>query len=256
MPAARTIWCVLKRTPYPLLAASIAGWGLLVVNDASSLQSALCLSSTTPIETIRARLAAAAAVGQPFMLLAWAAMLLAMMPPLLTSPLRHVWQRSLTRRRIRAIGLFVFGYALVWLSAGLLLAAGALALQSIALAAGLPPLAAAALVAMAWQATPLKQMSLNRCHGRLPLAAFGFRAEMDVLRYGAFHGICCVGACWALMLLPLAADGPLHWIVMAAVGLVAIIERVRAPSARRWGAAWPRLPQLPRALLIRRGSAA
>lgn len=256
MPAARTIWHVLKRTPHPLLAASIAGWGLLVVNDASSLQSALCLSSTTVFGSISARFAAAIAVGQPFLPLAWAAMLLAMMPPLLTSPLRHVLQRSLMRRRIRAIGLFLFGYAGVWLSAGLLLAAGTLVLQGIAAAASLPPLAAAALVAMAWQATPLKQMSLNRCHGRPPLAAFGFRADMDVLRYGAFHGVCCVGACWALMLLPLAADGPLHWIVMAAVGLVAIIERVRAPRGQRWGAAWPRLPQLRGTLLIRTRSPA
>jgi predicted metal-binding membrane protein len=180
------------------------------------------------------------------LLLAWLAMMLAMMPPLLARPLLHVWRRSLRRRRMRASALFVFGYAVVWLAAGVLLITGSLVLGSVAPTFGVPPIAIAALVTLTWQATPPKQKCLNRCHGRPPLAAFGLRAETDALRFGATHGFWCVGACWALMMLPLAAEGPLHWPVMAAVMFVSIMERARAPDDPRWGAAWPCLPHPPR----------
>lgn len=236
-------WHAARRLPRPLIVASAAGWALVAAEDPVPSLAPLCLIAATVSEATTTRVAAALAVTTPLALvLAWAAMLLAMMPPLLAPPLLHVSHRSLTRRRVRAVALFVFAYAVVWFAAGTLLAAWAVALGSLARAAGLPPLALATLLAAAWQATPLKQISLNRCHSLPPLSAFGFRADADALRYGADHAVWCVGACWAFMLLPLAADDPLHWIVMGAVTLVALVERVRAPAAARWGAACPRLP--------------
>jgi predicted metal-binding membrane protein len=237
-------WHVVKGLPYPLLAASAVGWMLLAVVESVPSLPALCISPATAGDVI-ARFSALFTVTAPgTVVLASTLMLLAMMPPLLGPPLMHVWRRSLARRRIRAVALFVLGYALVWLGAELVLVSGWLLLGSFVPAAGPVPFAIAAVLALTWQATPLKQISLNRCHGRPPLAAFGLRAEADALRYGASHGLWCVGACWALMLLPLAASGPPHWIAMLGVMLIAAVERVRAPQAARWRAAWPRLPLL------------
>ena len=70
-------------------------------------------------------------------------MLLAMMPPLVAPPLLHVWHRSLPRRRLRAVALFVLGYACVWLTAGALLAVASLALGAAAFTTGLVPVRAA-----------------------------------------------------------------------------------------------------------------
>jgi predicted metal-binding membrane protein len=240
MRAAAPAWHALKRLPRPLLAASAAGWALLAVHDTGLSLPTLCMSAATAAEAFNARMAAALAFAPLSALMpAWLAMMLAMMPPLLASPLRHVWHRSLRRRRRRAAMLFVLGYALIWVAAGSLLFATALVLGSVS--ADLPSLALAAIIVIAWQGTPFKQISLNRCHGRPPLAAFGFRAEVDALRFGAGHGAWCVGSCWALMLLPLAADGLLHWILMAGVMLIAAVERTGAPRVARWGAAWPDL---------------
>lgn len=242
MQAARVAWYALTRLPYPLLAASAVGWMLLAVAESVPSLPALCISPATADDVI-ARFSAVLAVTAPdTVLLASTVMLLAMMPPLLGPPLLHVWRRSLARRRVRAVSLFMLGYALLWLGTELVLVSGWLLLGSFAPAAGSVPFAVAALIALAWQATPLKQISLNRCHGRPPLAAFGLRAEADALRYGASHGLWCVGTCWALMLLPLAASGPLHWIAMLGVMLISTVERVRTPQAARWGTAWPRLP--------------
>lgn len=243
MQTARVAWYALRRLPYPLLAASAVGWMLLAVAETvPTLPAALCLSPATAEDMIASFSAAFTGTAPGTLLMASTVMLLAMMPPLLGPPLLHVWRRSLARRRVRAVVLFVLGYALVWLGAELVLVSGWLVFGSLAPEAGSVPFAIAALIALTWQATPLKQISLNRCHGQPPLAAFGLHAEADALRYGASHGLWCVGACWALMLLPLAAIGPLHWIAMLGVMLISVVERVRAPRPARWGAAWPRFP--------------
>jgi predicted metal-binding membrane protein len=224
-------WHVLKRLPRPLVAASAIGWGILAAQDAASPLPALCLSAASVDQALSASLSLALLSASPSILVpAWLIMILAMMPPLLAPPLLHVWRRSLTDRRMRAVMLFASGYALVWLVAGGLLTGGALVVAAAASALGLPPIAIIVLIALAWEATPAKRTCLNRCHARPPLAAFGVRAETDVLRYGVTHGFWCVGTCGALMMLPLAVEGPLHWLVMAAVMLASIAERARLPD--------------------------
>jgi predicted metal-binding membrane protein len=234
MSALPVAWQAVKRLPAPLLAVTVGGWTVLALRDSSASLPAFCLSAESESLSDGAAL---------FSLLPdLALMLLAMMPPLLASPLQHVWRRSLTRRRGRAIALFVMGYLAVWLGLGVLLVATSLVLASAATETSLPAIAIGALVAMGWQATPLKQACLNLCHRRPALTAFGLRAETDALVYGITQGIWCAGACWALMLLTLLGRGPLHWTLMLAVMLIAIIERARAPQPARWNAAWPRLP--------------
>jgi predicted metal-binding membrane protein len=169
----------------------------------------------------------------------WAVMLLAMMAPLLAAPIDFLWERSLARRRARAAGLFLLGYALVWMPFAAVALALAAAAHGVADAARLPALAVVAPVALLWQASPWKRHCLNRCHAVVPLAAFGTRADRDALRFGASHGGWCVGACWALMALPLTAAGA-HLPAMALVALFLFAERLERPQTTVWRLRWPR----------------
>jgi len=95
-------------------------------------------------------------------------------------------------------------------------------------------LATAIVVAFVWQLSPAKQRSLNRCHARPALSAFGSAADLDALRFGSMQGIWCVGSCWALMLLPVLVSG-WHVAAMAAVALWLSAERLDTPVPPRWG---------------------
>jgi predicted metal-binding membrane protein len=246
MRLAALTWHVMLRLPMSLLVASTGGWLLLAIQSAVPALPPICLSAATTGVDIAAGLSASFTFTftAPLTILpSLAAMLVAMMSPLLASPLLHLWRRSLPRRRGRAIALFLLGYAVVWLAAALLLFAIAVVL--VVMAAALPggsSLPFAVLIAAFWQISPAKQASLNQCHRKPPLAAFGLCAEVDALTYGITHGSSCVGTCWALMLLPFVTGGSAHWLLMAAITLLALLERTRAPMAPQWGAAWPRLP--------------
>ena len=239
MAAGRVAWHALARLPPALWAVSIAGWLLLSILHSGRSMPALCPSPGAEDRTARGLEFVFAYNPPVILLLGWAVMLTAMIPTLLAEPLQHIWQRSLTRRRARAIALFAVGYVIPWLAAGSVLSAASLVLVSLSDMAALPPLAIACIVALAWQVTPLKQISLNRCHARPSLAALGLRAELDSFCFGARHGIWCVGGCWALMLLPLTAQDAWHWVAMFAVTVVSLVERAREPAPVRWGAAWP-----------------
>jgi predicted metal-binding membrane protein len=164
----------------------------------------------------------------------WLLMLAAMTPPLIVAPLRHVRERSFAHRRARAMFLFVIGYGAVWMIAGMGLQVMALAAQ-LALSDTLMCLALSAAAATLWQVSPAKQWCLNRCHRRPQLAAFGAPADCAAFDFGLSHGAACVGACWALMLLPLFV-GQGHILGMLAVMLFAVAERLEsaAPLAWRW----------------------
>jgi predicted metal-binding membrane protein len=164
----------------------------------------------------------------------WLLMLAAMMPPLIAAPLRHIRERSFAHRRARAIFLFVVGYGAVWMIAGIGLQVMAVAAR-LAVSDTLMCLALSAVAATLWQVSPAKQWCLNRCHRRPPLAASGAPADRAAFDFGLSYGAACVGACWALMLLPLVV-GQGHVLTMLAVMLFAFAERLEsaAPLAWRW----------------------
>jgi predicted metal-binding membrane protein len=219
-------------------AASLVAWAALVVGGRELTPSFLCASGlfgarspSTSLELLVALNRPAAVAGSVMLMLA------AMMLPLIPVPLRHVYDRSFARRRGRGIVLFVAGYWILWMGA-------ALALEAVALAArwaapsSFACFVAALVAAVLWQASPGKQWCLNRCHRRLQLAAFGVAADRDAFVFGLTHGASCVGACWALMLLPLTAAN-LHVTVMAAVALFVAAERVERPAPIAWRWRWP-----------------
>ncbi|UVO52953.1 DUF2182 domain-containing protein [Sphingomonas sp. SUN039] len=227
----------------PLLAASALAWALLAAAASGLALPALCAGVAlaalpAPATPTPAAIDLALAMNPPATLaIGWALMLAAMMLPLLAAPIRHVRARSLTRRRGRAVALFVGGYAAVWMATGTVLLASALMLR-LALPGSALPLAGALFVAALWQVSPLKQRCLNRCHSLPGLAAFGAAADRDALRFGVSQGVWCVGACWALMLLPLlVAQG--HLFAMAAVALWLAGERIDRPVRPAWALRWP-----------------
>src|SRR5262249_28631365 len=131
------------------------------------------------------------------------AMLLAMMPPLLMQPIAHVRSRSLKERAAWAVFVFVTAYSLVWFAAMVIVAATALLLGAAAIELGVSAFLLAIAIAATWQAAPLRQRALNRCH-RLPrLSAFGVSADRDCFRFGLTHGLWCAATCAPAMLLPL-----------------------------------------------------
>jgi predicted metal-binding membrane protein len=223
-----------------LLAVSLFGWVALAGFEQSLLLPGLCSAAAGSwLDQGSRGIEAALAVNLPAVLIAsWLTMLLAMLPPLLQQPVAHLWDRSFARRRPRAIAMFVVGYAVIWLAAGLFLLIAAIAVGVIGKAVALPAVIVAGAVALAWQSTPLKQTCLNRCH-RLPrLSAFGIAADRDCLRYGIGKAVWCVGACWALMLIPLVAGG-MHVAIMAAVAVQTFAERRAPPRPPRWRLAVP-----------------
>jgi predicted metal-binding membrane protein len=173
----------------------------------------------------------------------WLLMLTAMMSPVLIAPLRHLGSRSLAGHRFAARVLFVAAYAVVWSLAGVGLLMVADVLDRLGAAA-----AVAVSVAMIWQLSPVKQRCLNGHHARPPLAAFGWRAELAALRFGAQLGAWCVGSCWTLMLLPLVLTT--HQLTaMVAVTLWIWAEQLEFPALARW-----RIRVPTRAILVARAA--
>jgi predicted metal-binding membrane protein len=218
--------------------AGVAAWAMLALGGSGLTLPALCSAGapgTVPFDLALALNSPAKLAGE------WALMVAAMMSPVVTEPLRHVRQRSFAKRRPRAMALFLVAYAAVWMVAGGALQALALALRWIgpgpAVSLGL-----AAAVATVWQISPCKQWCLNRCHRQPSLAAFGAAADRDALDFGLTNGMACVGACWAMMLLPLfAGDG--HLAAMLLVAFFIFAERLEDPAPLAWrlrgaGKAW------------------
>jgi predicted metal-binding membrane protein len=218
--------------PAALAGAAAVAWGAIALGAGSVLLPGLC-APTAWRPDAAASLDLVLSLNPPALLAAgWALMIAAMMPPLVAAPLRHVGDRSFARRRGRAMVLFVAGYAAAWMVAGVALEGLALAARSAA-AEPLALLGVAAVVALAWQASPAKQWCLNRCHRRPHLAAFGVAADRDALVFGLANGASCAGACWALMLLPLLV-GPGHVLAMIAVALFVAAERLERPAPLAW----------------------
>jgi predicted metal-binding membrane protein len=129
----------------------------------------------------------------------WALMVVAMMFPMVIVPVRVTAERSLWRRRHRAIAEFLAGYVLVWLVVG---AIGIWVLTTLPLVSwvGLPlSTSLGLLVAAVWQLGPAKRRALRACHRTAPLAGHGWRADRDCVAYGLTSGGRCVLNCWAMM---------------------------------------------------------
>ncbi|MDQ4118964.1 MAG: DUF2182 domain-containing protein [Actinomycetota bacterium] len=165
-------------------------------------------------------------------LVTWVVMMAAMMLPAIT-PFTVGLSRllgDLPARRARLAALTV-GYLAVWTLAGVAALAVVEGFSSLEVPGptGVRIGAAVLLVAGIYQFTPLKRWCLVRC--RSPLALImrhgpaASRSERGALAAGLTHGAYCLGCCWALMLVLLAA-GVMSLVWMAAIAAVILVEKV------------------------------
>jgi len=161
----------------------------------------------------------------------WMLMVVAMMLPLIADSARNVAARSLWFRRQRAIVIFVLGYLSVWLMAGVVLSFVLATLRSRSWFDPRLAIGFSLLIAVAWQAIPIKKRALISCHRTRPIAPEGLRANWDCAGYGWMIGGGCLLNCWAWMLFCAVAGH--HIVVMAFAMFLAIAERYPIPKLKR-----------------------
>lgn len=223
----------IARVRNPVLVVTACAWALLITLPRVAPALSHCTAAGADTMLPSASFKMWRAMNSPTSLAAgWALMLVAMMLPVLISPILHVRVRSFTHRRMRSILLFLSGYGAIWMAAGVLLLAVELAIRLIAPE---PFLAASCvlLIALVWQFSPVKQRCLNRCHAHTELAAFGTAADLDALRFGITHGIWCAFSCWAWMLFPMLFPRG-HLPIMASVTILVLSERMDHPARPCW----------------------
>lgn len=217
----------------PVLAISGAGWAVLIAGPSAFHLHVQCPAMGAGLANERASISMLLAMNPPSgIAVAWAVMLVAMMAPLIIPAIHHVRFSSFARRRARSMALFVIGYAAVWMACGALLTGIRFAIAIVAPRSLLPPIAFGVL-ALVWQASPFKQRCLNACHDSRPIAVFGFKADIDALRFGLTHGMWCAAGCWALMLFPMLLPQG-HLVGMAAVAMLMFCERLEDSAPPRW----------------------
>jgi predicted metal-binding membrane protein len=197
-----------------LVLAALAAWAVLLVQPTMSMSSSLDLGEAGAF------------------LLAWGIMMAAMMLP---SAVPMIALYSVIRRNAASSGdksipasVFTLVYIVIWVAAGIPIYVASLALANQSRFDEFLPyaLAAVLIVAGVYQLTPLKRACLRVC--RNPLSFFMARSRTGY--GGSFglaveHALYCVGCCWALMVVLVAAGSmALNWVLLIAA--VVFIEKV------------------------------
>lgn len=163
-------------------------------------------------------------------LLTWMVMMTAMMLPGITS--FTVGVSRLVRPGAAALAVLTAGYLLVWSASGVLAYAVLRGFDAFAMSGEAVRTSVgggALLLAGIYQFSPLKQWCLVRCRSPLALVVrYGervARSRTGALAVGTRHGGYCLGCCWALMVVLLAA-GAMSLVWMAAVAAVITVEKV------------------------------
>jgi len=183
--------------------------------------------------------------GGTTFVVAWAVMMAAMMFPA-AAPVLLLFRTVTAKRRGRGRALavtwvFAGGYLLVWTTVGgatwLLVQLGsevAGRLNSASRDTWAPlALGATLLVAGFYQFTPLKHMCLRQCQSPMGFLMTRWRdGTVGALRMGAVHGTYCLGCCWAIFAV-LVAAGVMSLAWMLLLTLVVFAEKVLPIG--RWG---------------------
>ena len=175
---------------------------------------------------------------------AWAVMMAAMMFPA-AAPMVLLFQATATRRKAAGRAfvptwIFVGGYLLVWTAIGgitwiLVQAASDVAGQLGAVHRQTwAPLALGTVVVIAglYQLTPLKRVCLKHCRSPFGFVMQHWREGYDgALQMGVVHGLYCLGCCWALFAV-LVAAGVMSLAWMLLLTLVVFAEKVLPAGPR------------------------
>src|SRR5262245_20205642 len=131
-------------------------------------------------------------------------------------------------------GIFVAAYILVWAYAGLvvyvLLHAGRDSVYDLGWyqngAWARLALGVTLTLAGVYQFTPLKRLCLHRCRSPLAFLKHHWRDDCeDTFEMGLWHGLYCLGCCWALFGVMLAAAGMMNIVWMLVMTLVVFAEK-------------------------------
>jgi predicted metal-binding membrane protein len=177
-------------------------------------------------------------------LVAWAVMMAAMMFPA-AAPMLLIYRAVAAGRRAKGgafvpTWVFAGGYLLVWTAIGVVtwvlvqLGSELAGRVSEADRDTWAPLALGAvlLVAGLYQLTPLKGVCLDHCRTPMQFVMHHWRdGHGGALRMGVVHGAYCLGCCWALFAV-LVAAGVMSLAWMLLLTLVVFAEKV-LPSGRR-----------------------
>jgi predicted metal-binding membrane protein len=163
----------------------------------------------------------------------WTLMMAAMMLPSVT-PTASLYARTVRSNKTARIAGLVTGYLAVWAAAGL----PAFGLAWLAgWMTGKNPGAAHILAVGVFAACGVYQLSRlkDRClaHCRSPIALLlhygSYRGRLRDLRAGAHHGAYCLGCCWGLMVILIAAG------VMNVGAMIGLAVLVLVEKTWRWG---------------------
>jgi len=163
----------------------------------------------------------------------WVVMMAAMMLPAIAPFTVGVSRLMRARPHARgSVAWLTVGYLVVWSAVGVLaylVVLGFNALAAGGTANGVRAGAVVLLAAGAYQFSPLKQWCLVRCRSPLALVMkYGSRAARSrrgAMAAGVSHGGYCLGCCWALMVVLLAA-GVMSLAWMAGIAAVITVEKV------------------------------
>lgn len=175
--------------------------------------------------------------GLALFVVAWAVMMAAMMFPGL-APMLLTMQAIVRHRQggeglSGTLGFFVSGYLLVWTAVGVVLWGVVRATGQMGhwLEAGQgtawPPLVlgGALILAGLYQLTPFKQQCLDHCRSPFIVVMQRWReGNRGALRMGLGHGLYCLGCCWGLFTV-LVAAGVMSLAWMLALTLVDSAEK-------------------------------
>ncbi len=176
----------------------------------------------------------------------WGIMMAAMMVPS-AAPMILLY-RTVSRRlsadgdRVVPVVLFAATYLVIWTLLGIPVYGGYVAAGSLAMCCSwfnhaAPYAVALVLVAAGvYQLTEAKRACLAHCESPLSFLMHRWKSGYDAtLRLAAAHAVYCLGCCWALMLILVAAGAMGIWWV-AAISLIVFAEKVLPHGWRtaRW----------------------
>jgi predicted metal-binding membrane protein len=182
--------------------------------------------------------------GLATFVLAWAVMMAAMMFPA-AAPMLLLYHTLATQRQARGQAfvptwVFAAGYLLVWTTVGALTWVLVQRLSDVVGQFGATeratwaPLALGGVMIVAglYQLTPLKQVCLDHCRSPFSFVMHHWREGYGgALRMGIAHGAYCLGCCWALFAV-LVAAGVMSLAWMLLLTLVVFAEKV-LPGGQR-----------------------
>ena len=216
-------------TVVAVIGLSIVAW-VAVIADAMRAGSASMDSASSTMGDMSMGAAGGAASGAAALafLIAWGVMMAAMMLPS-AAPMIGLYD-AIHRNADRsgqggiATGLFALVYVLAWLLFGLPVYGAQVVVTLLADAiptlANVLPYAVAVVLAVAgaYQFSPLKVACLRACRSPLGFLMARWRAGYrGTLRLALSHAVYCIGCCWALMIVLVAAGAMgLQWVLLIA----------------------------------------